>query len=120
VLHRAFGGVYYIPKLNTNIISLGELDEVGFLIIIDGGVLKIRDGERRLLAKVIRSPNRLYVINVELAKHVCLLAKGSESAWLWHAIFGHLNFPALRMVAWEGLVYGLPDLVQVDQVCSGC
>jgi hypothetical protein len=28
--HRMFGGVYYIPKLNTNIISLGQLDEVGF------------------------------------------------------------------------------------------
>jgi hypothetical protein len=118
--HQVFRGVYYIPKLNTNIIILGLLDEVGFQIIIDGGVLKIKDGERRLLAKVIRSPNRLYVINVELAKHVCLHAKGSESAWLWHARFGHMNFPALRKLAWEGLVHGLPDLEQVDQVCSGC
>jgi hypothetical protein len=40
--HWAFGGVYYIPKLNTNIISLGRLDEVGFHIIINGGVLKIK------------------------------------------------------------------------------
>jgi hypothetical protein len=96
------------------------LDKVGFHIIIDGGVLKIRDGECRLLAKVIKSPNRLYVINVELAKLVCLHAKGSESAWLWHVRFGHLNFPALCKLAREGLVHGLPDLEQVDQVCSGC
>jgi hypothetical protein len=45
------------------------------------------------------------VINVELAKPVCLLAKGSESAWLWH-----LNFSALHKLAREGLVHGLPDL----------
>jgi hypothetical protein len=89
---------------------LGQLDEVGFQIIIDGGVLKIRAGERRLLAKVIKSPNSLYVINVELAKHVCLHAKGLDSAWLWHTRFGHLNLLALRTLAREGLVCGLLDL----------
>jgi hypothetical protein len=28
--HRAFLGVYYIPRLNANIISMGQLDKIGF------------------------------------------------------------------------------------------
>jgi hypothetical protein len=55
--HRAFVDVYFIPKLNTNIISIGQLDKAGFQTNIDGGVLRIRDVQRRLLAKVHRSPN---------------------------------------------------------------
>jgi hypothetical protein len=35
---RMFEGVYYIPQLMTNIISVGQLDEDGYEIFIDGGV----------------------------------------------------------------------------------
>jgi hypothetical protein len=118
--HWEFTGVYYIPKLNTNIVSVGQLNENGFQTIIDGGVMKIRDAKRRLLVKVIRSPNRLYVLNVEIARLVCLLARGSEEAWLWHTRYNHLNFPALRKLARDDMVRGLPKLEQVDQVCGGC
>jgi hypothetical protein len=35
-----------------------------------------------LLAKVERSQNRLYVLNMEIAQPVNLVAKGAEGAWL--------------------------------------
>jgi hypothetical protein len=57
--HRASIGVYYIPRLNTNIISVGQLDEIGFQTMIEGGVMSIRD--------VGRSANHFYVLNVEIA-----------------------------------------------------
>jgi transposase InsO family protein len=44
----------------------------------------------------------------------------SESTWLWHARFGHLNFPALRKLARDDMVRGLPEVGQVDQICDGC
>jgi hypothetical protein len=44
--------------------------------------MKIREVEHRLLTKVPRSSNRLYVLEVELGTHVCLAARGSESSWL--------------------------------------
>ena len=33
--------VYYIPKLTTNIVSLGQLDEDEYKILIEHGVLRI-------------------------------------------------------------------------------
>jgi hypothetical protein len=50
--HRSLTGVYSIPKLMTNIVSLGQLDEIGNEIVICDTVIHARDEQRRLLAKV--------------------------------------------------------------------
>jgi hypothetical protein len=51
--HRALTEVYYIPELRSSIISLGQLDEHGAEVLIRQGVLRIKDQDRRLLAKVM-------------------------------------------------------------------
>ena len=53
--HRALTDAYYIPQLRSSIISIGQLDERGSEVLIKDGVLRIRDREQRLLAKVKRS-----------------------------------------------------------------
>ena len=64
--HRAITGVYYIPRLCSHIISLGQLDESGCQVLIQDGVLRVRDWEHRLLAKVQRAPNRLYSVALQI------------------------------------------------------
>jgi hypothetical protein len=49
---RSFNGVYFIPCLTTNIMSVGQLDEIGYKIDIDTGMMKIREPGGVLLAKV--------------------------------------------------------------------
>ena len=71
--HRALTDVYYIPQLHSNIISIGQLDERGSEVLIKDGVLRIRDQEQRLLAKVKRSLNRLYLLDLKVEQPVCLL-----------------------------------------------
>jgi hypothetical protein len=39
--HRAFTDVYYIPKLKTSIVSLGQLDESGCPSAIRGGFMSV-------------------------------------------------------------------------------
>jgi hypothetical protein len=63
VLHR----VYYLPRLTANIFSLGQLDERGYQILVEDGVMRVREEERRLLAKVNRNASRLYVLDVDIA-----------------------------------------------------
>ena len=77
--HRAITGVYYIPRLNTQILSLGQFDENGCQILIKDGILRLRDRERKLLVKVEREPNRMYKLAVRVAQPVCLAVHaGSE------------------------------------------
>ena len=52
--HQAVTGVYYIPRLNTQIISLGQFDDNGCQVLIEDGILRVRDRERQLLIKVRR------------------------------------------------------------------
>jgi hypothetical protein len=62
--HKLLTGVYYIPVLRNSIISLGQLNENGSRVEIKDEVMRIWDRHRRLIAKVTRGSNRLYVLNV--------------------------------------------------------
>ncbi|XP_066320249.1 uncharacterized protein [Miscanthus floridulus] len=108
--HRSLPNVYYLSRLTANIISIGQLDEGGFQVLVEEGVMRVRDEERRLLARIPRSPGQLYVLDVTIARAVCLATRHDDVAWTWHARFGHINFAALRKMAREGLVRGLPLL----------
>lgn len=70
--HRAITGVYYIPRLRMHIISLGKLDESGCQVLIQQGVLRIRDRQSLLLPKVQRAANRLYTLMLRVTQPVCL------------------------------------------------
>jgi hypothetical protein len=82
--------------------------------------MRVRDEQRRLLAKIRRSASRLYVLDLDIVQPVCLASRTGEDAWRWHARFGHVNFAALRKMGREGLIRGLPLLTQVEQVCEAC
>lgn len=118
--HRMLHNTYYLPHLAANIISVGQLDETGFKVLAEDGVMRIWDEQRRLLVQIKRSPDRLYVLDIDLASPVCLVARAGEDAGRWHARFGHINFTALRKMGRDELVRGLPVLSQVHQVCEAC
>ncbi|XP_022944047.1 uncharacterized protein LOC111448597 [Cucurbita moschata] len=65
--HLILSQVCYIPKLKSNIISLGQLDESGNKIVIEDSVMKIYDKVRSLIIMVTRKSNRLYVAKLKLA-----------------------------------------------------
>jgi hypothetical protein len=106
--HRLLTGVYYIPTFRNSIISLGQLDESVSRVEIKDGVMRIWDRHRRLLAKVTRGTNRLYVLNVQIAQPLCLVARRDDEAWQWHERFGHLHFEALKRLSAKGMVQGMP------------
>jgi hypothetical protein len=76
--HRSLTSVYLIPKLCTNILSLWQLDEVGYHSVIGGGELRLFDQRRQLLARVKRATNCLYPVNFNLSTALCLMTSSSE------------------------------------------
>lgn len=118
--HQALTGVYHIPRLTANIISLRQLEEEGCRILMEKGELRIWDLRRRLVAVVARGASRLYVLTVTIDRPICLLAHGKETAWRWHARYGHLGFQGLQRLSKKEMVRGLPCIQHVDQVCDGC
>jgi hypothetical protein len=66
--HPTFTGIYYILKLKANIISVGELDEVGYDVHIASGTMQNKDADGCLLAKIPHPHNQLYVLNNDIAQ----------------------------------------------------
>jgi hypothetical protein len=100
--------------------SLGQLDEGGSKVEIEDGVLRIWDRRKRLLIKVRRNANHLYILHLNAAKPLCLTARKDDEAWRWHERFGHLHFDALHQLARNDMVCGLPTIDHVGQFYDTC
>ncbi|GJV51548.1 zinc finger, CCHC-type containing protein [Tanacetum coccineum] len=70
---RLLNGVYFIPRLESNIISLGQMTEDGSRVEMAGCLLKLFDKSNNLLLRVKRSPNRLYKTLLKTGRPTCLL-----------------------------------------------
>ncbi|GKA23814.1 zinc finger, CCHC-type containing protein [Tanacetum coccineum] len=112
--------VYYIPNLKSNILSLGQLTEIGCKVIMDGNKLTLYGKNKKLLMKVERSKNRLYSIRLQIEAPICLLANVDNQAWLWHARLGHLNFDDINKMTRKNLVEGVPRINHAGQICDAC
>jgi hypothetical protein len=67
---------------------------------------------------VKRSDSRLYLLTVELSMAECLVSRREAEAWRWHERLGHLNFPAMKKLAREDLIRGIPMIAPVEQPCE--
>ncbi|GJZ92498.1 zinc finger, CCHC-type containing protein [Tanacetum coccineum] len=122
-VQKIVSDVYYIPNLkkSNNILSLGQLTEIGLYdSIMDGNKLTLYDKNKRLLMKVERSKNRLYSIKLQIEAPICLLANVDNQAWLWHARLGHLNFDDINKMTRKNLVEGIPRINHAGQICDAC
>jgi len=126
--------VFYIPALRNSILSVGRLDEGGSEVRIKDGVLRMWDERGRLMIKVQRSPNHLYIhhfVAAEPSCHVrassqqsgnmlCLATRKDGEAWLWHERYGHLHFDVLHKLCKEDMVRGMPVIKHDSHFCDTC
>ncbi|XBI71622.1 hypothetical protein VPH35_065793 [Triticum aestivum] len=117
---RALTDVYYIPRLKSSVVSLGQLDENGCDINVHHGILSVHDRRGNLIIKVKRSSNRLYKLHIHPVRPVCLGARTDNVSWRWHARFGHLHIDALQRMARGGMVRGLPGIEHSGELCQAC
>ena len=82
--------------------------------------LTLKDPNGRLLAKVLRLPNRLYKLRLEVGRPACLHTRMEEDTWRWHARLGHISFKTIRSMATHEMVYGLPEIQDEKQLCDSC
>ncbi|KAI5428968.1 hypothetical protein KIW84_033821 [Lathyrus oleraceus] len=88
--------VYYVPNLKTNILSLGQLTEKGYSILMKERILYLKDKLGHLIARVEMERNRMYKLNLINVREKCLQVSVEDKASLWHLRFGHLHHAGLR------------------------
>jgi hypothetical protein len=115
---QSLEGVHFISQLATNIVSIGQLNEAGYKIDIDIdididiGMMKIREPNGLLLARVKHEAICLYLLHIMFIQPVFFVVRGqgNEVAWHCHECFRHINMAAHRKLAQEELVRGLLEI----------
>lgn len=112
--------VLFVLGIKSNLLSLGQLFEKGYSMVMEDGHLKIFDKERRLLLKAPFSRDTTFEVDIEVLEHRCLLSAAIILEWVWHYRFGHLNFRDLHQLNTKGMVNGLPSGQWPKEVCEEC
>jgi len=113
--------IYYVPKLKSNLISLGQLTEIGHRIVMDDDEIVVTEkNPHRLIMRVQRAVNRTYKIELAPVNPICMLTSIGDEAWLWHGRLGHVNFQAMKKLVDKEMVGGVPLIQHPDQVCQDC
>jgi hypothetical protein len=92
----------------------------GHKLIFDSEKCEIRkEGLRKFVATIIRTPNNIYILN-EIGKERCFLGRKNES-WLWHRRMGHMNFDNLVKVRKKEAVREMPEISKPSSaICKHC
>ncbi|GKC59562.1 retrovirus-related pol polyprotein from transposon TNT 1-94, partial [Tanacetum coccineum] len=116
--------VYYVEGLGYNLFSIGQFCYSNLEVAFRQHTCYICNLKGVDLLIGSRS-NNLYTLSLGdmmASSPICLLSKASKAkSWLWHRQFSHLNFGAIKHLAKNGLVRGLPKLkFKKDHLCSAC
>jgi len=112
--------VLYVPGLKTNLISLGQLLQKGFVVTMKNNCLSIFDQNKQLVVSASLAKNRTFRVVMEAVKHQCFSMTRNGSEWLWHLRFGHLNFRDLSRLSQCTMVKDLPHIRVPETVCKEC
>jgi len=113
------GDVFYVLELKGNFISIGQLQEVGYAIVIQKGSCHIYDPEKEIIAEVKMSGNQMFpLLNEVIKDQIFLKSTIQDPSWLWHYKYGHLNFKDLKTLQIKNMVKGLPSIQAPSRICK--
>ncbi|CAJ2637099.1 unnamed protein product [Trifolium pratense] len=113
--------VLYVPGMGCNLLSVGQLIEKGFSVIIKDEYFELFDSANVLVLRTPLAKNRTFKTMINTTAVECMKVVTDEmQSWIWHQRFGHLNFRYLTQLVSKGMVTGLPRIETPDKLCDGC
>ena len=80
----------------------------------------MRDRDGNLIAKAVRSKNRLYKVRMGLKETMCYLSTTTSESSRWHARLGHINMETMKSMIQRELVAGAPHIEIEKKICGSC
>lgn len=78
----------YIPGMKSNLLSICQLIERNYKVLIKDRMMRVIDSRNRLILKA----HIAFKIKLDMLEHKFQAIAASRDGWLWHYTLGHLNF----------------------------
>eukprot|EP00253_Pinus_taeda_P030458 PITA_30458 len=131
---KYMSNVYFFPPLKRSLIRISQVMEKGYNVFFKNDECTIlgKPPNKQLIAKVHMTTNIMFPLKIKLylkeegaqakisinsqedegndtiVTQVNFHAEVKDENWLWHLIFGHLNFGGLNLLHRKSNVNGLP------------
>ena len=80
--------VLYVAKMKCNLLSVGQLVEKGFSVIMKEGTLELFNTQNNLVLKSPLSKNRTFKTMISSTEVQCLkVIVDHKHSWMWHLRF---------------------------------
>jgi len=80
--HSYIAGVYYVPAIKHNMLSIGQLMEKGYTFYTKNCHMIVKNYNGRLIVYVKMSKNRMFSLNIQYDAAKCLSAITNNEEWL--------------------------------------
>lgn len=107
--------VLFVPDINQNLLSVGQLLEKGFNVIFQDNHCQIKDAEGKDVFRVLMRGKSFTLEQEQIAYY----AK-KANAEVWHKRLGHFHHAAVMNLQKKNLVQGLPYLGDDIPDCKTC
>ena len=110
----------YAPKLKNNLLSLCQLLEKGYEIIMKNGFCSTKDKNNCFIPKSQMIKNRMFPLKLKNIAQPCSSTMINDYTCLWHLRLGHLNFNRMKLMQQKNMVVGLPLFKQPKPAWGDC
>ena len=110
--------VLFIPKINQNLLSVGQPLERGFKVIFEGNQCLIKDATDKEMFKVKMKGKGFSVDPLQEEQVACYIFPSITETW--HKRLGHSHHVAVLNLHRKELAQGLPQLELELHRCKAC
>ena len=115
---KIINDVLYVPEINQNLLSVGQLLEKGFSVNFKEKACEIFDPKGGKLFSV-KMKGKSFSLDWEQANS-CAHPNLANQSQLWHKRLGHFHYSAISFMHKNELVQGLPMAEAGTEVCEVC
>ncbi|KAG6496746.1 hypothetical protein ZIOFF_044618 [Zingiber officinale] len=109
---KLISDVLYVPKIDQNLLSVGQLVQKGYKVMFEEGLCLIADSSGKEILK-IQMKNKSFSFDPVSQGQQAMAAQDNEEE-LWHRRLGHFHSKGIEFLQKNDMAVGFPILQQKD------
>ena len=122
-IKQVITGVFFVPELKNNLLSIGQLQEKGLVVLMQHGKCKIYHPKKGLIIETEMASNIMFIVIGRcppLNEESYFSSMTKNQTHLWHCRYNHLSWNGLKVIQRKNMVDGLPQLKAPSKICEDC